>query len=69
MSEVYESALTVTPYSIQQMTGLRVVQCADIWQRDRHGGQIRCNQTHAVLIDFSATTQTVDFDVDLSKDD
>jgi hypothetical protein len=27
------------------------------------------SQAHAVLIDFSATTQTLDLDVDLSKDD
>ena len=49
-------------------------------QLDWHPGQILCNipastssypqpQTHAVLIDFSATTQTLDPDVSLSKDD
>jgi hypothetical protein len=53
---------------------LRVIQCADISQHDWHGGQILCNlspssQAHAVLIDFSATTQTIDIDVNLSKDD
>ena len=70
---------SMTPYSNPQMTsirhGLRVIQCADISQHDWHGGQILCNfppsssQAHAVFIDFSATMQTVDLDVDLSKDD
>ena len=75
---VFISLMTVTPYPILQMTsirhGLRVMQCADISQHDWHGGQILCNfppssQAHAVLIDFSATTQTVDPNEDHSKDD
>jgi len=56
------------------------MQYSDISQLDWHPGQILCNippstssssqpQAHAVLIDFSATTQTPDPDVDLSKDD
>jgi hypothetical protein len=58
--------------------GLRVVQCSDISQHDWHAGQMLCNltpsssqaqQAHTVLIDFSATLQTLDLDVDLSKDD
>jgi hypothetical protein len=54
--------------------GLRVMQCSDISQHDWHAGQILCNrssqtQAHAVFIDFSATTQTLDLDIDLSKDD
>jgi hypothetical protein len=70
---------SMTPYSTSQMTsirhGLRVIQCADISQHDWHAGQILCHlsssgsQAHAVLIDFSATTQTIDLDVDVSKDD
>ena len=76
---VFISLMSIsTPYSITQMTsirhGLRVIQCADISQHDWHGGQILCNllpssQAHAVLIDFSATLQTIDLDVNLSKDD
>ena len=53
--------------------GLRVMQCCDV-------SQILCNippstcsssqsQAHAVLIDFSAATQTLDPDVSLEKDD
>ena len=69
---------SMTPYCITQMTsirhGLRVIQCGDISQHDWHGGQILCNllpssHAHAVLIDFSATLQTIDLDVNLSKDD
>jgi hypothetical protein len=69
---------SMTPYTIPQMTsirhGLRVIQCADISQHDWHGGQILCNlppssQAHAVLIDFSATMQTIDINVNVSKDD
>ena len=65
-------------YFTPQMTsirhGLRVIQCADISQHAWHGGQILCNlppssQAHALLIDFSATTQTIDLDVNLSNDD
>ena len=53
---------------------LRVIQCSDISQHDWHGGQILCNfppssQAHAVLIDFSAMTQTLDINVELSEDD
>ncbi|KAF8348694.1 hypothetical protein F5887DRAFT_951448 [Amanita rubescens] len=57
--------------------GLRVMQYSDVSQLDWHPGQILCNippsmssdssQAHAVLIDFSATTQTLDPDVDLSN--
>ena len=66
---------------ITQMTSiwhaLRIIQCFDISQHDWHAGQILCNrphsssppQAHAVLIDFSSTTQTLDLDIDLSKDD
>ena len=66
---------------IPQMTSirhaLRVIQCSDISQHDWHAGQILCNlsrsssppQAHAILIDFSSTTQTLDLDIDLSKDD
>ena len=78
MSCVHITDDSMTPYSIPQVTsirhGLRVIQCADISQHDWHPGQILCNltlssQAHAVLIDFSATTQTLDLDVDLSLDD
>ena len=78
MSYVHNTDDSMAPYSIPQMTsirhGLRVIQCADISQHDWHGGQILCNlspssQAHAVLIDFSATMQTVDLEVNPSKDD
>ena len=54
--------------------GLRVMQYADISQHDWHADQILCNlppssQAHAVLTNFSATTQTLDPDVDLSLRD
>ena len=51
------------------------MQSCDVSQHDWHSGQILCNLpspqalAHAVLIDFSATTQTLELDVDLSKDD
>lgn len=57
---------------------LRVMQCSDVSQHDWHAGQILCNfcpslssssQAHVVLIDLSATLQTLDLDVDLAKDD
>ena len=76
---VFISLMSIsTPYSITQMTsirhGLRVIQCADISQHDWHGGQILCNllpspPAHAVLIDFSATMQTIAIDENVSKDD
>jgi len=60
--------------------GLRVMQYSDVSQLDWHPGQILCNipsstssssqlQTHAVLIDFSAMTQTLDPDISLSNED
>ena len=60
--------------------GLRVMQCSDVSQLDWHTGQMLCNippstcsfpqpQAHVVLIDFSATIQTLDPDVSLEKDD
>ena len=74
---ITDDRMTPNFYFLQMTSirhGLRVIQCADISQHDWHGGQILCNhspssQVHAVLIDFSATTQTVDIDVNLSKDD
>jgi hypothetical protein len=69
----YDDAL----FYIQQMTsirhGVRVLQHADITQHDWHAGQILCHlppsgsQAHTVFIDFAATTQTLDLDVDLSE--
>ena len=72
----------VTMYPIPQMAsirqGLRVMQYCDVSQHDWHPGQILCNfppsshaqlEAHAVLIDFSFTTQTLDLNVDLSNDD
>ena len=52
--------------------GLRVMQCSDVSQLDWHTGQILCNippSAHAVLIDFSATTQILDPDVSFERDD
>jgi hypothetical protein len=75
------TSMMMMPYSIPQMTsirhGVRVLQHADITQHDWHAGQILCHlppsgsQAHTVFIDFAATTQTLDLDVDLSnsKDD
>ena len=69
----------MTPWclnSIPQMTsirhGLRVMHYADISQHDWSADKILCNlppssQAHAVLTNFSATTQTLDLDVDPSS--
>jgi len=55
------------------------MQCSDVTQHDWHAGQILCNlcpslsssssPAHAVLIDLSATLQTLDLNVNLAKDD
>lgn len=55
------------------------MQNCDIAQHDWHSGQILCRlysapassevAAHAVFIDFSATTQTTDLEIDYSKDD
>ena len=59
--------------------GLRVLQRCDVSWHDWLFGQILCNLpstaassqalAHAILIDFSATIQTVELDVDLSSKD
>jgi hypothetical protein len=55
---------------------LRVLQRSDVSQHDWHQGQILCNlshassppQAHAVFIDFAATTQAIDVDIDVAVD-
>jgi hypothetical protein len=76
-----DGPMTLIQYIIPQMSSirhaLRVIQCSDISQHDWHANQILCNishssspsQAHAVLIDFAATTQATDIDIDHSKDD
>ena len=84
MAAYFITNFTNGVFSIFQMSSLRhalrVMQCSDVSQHDWHGGQILCNLrpslpssspalAHAVLIDFSATLQTLDLDVNLAKDD
>ena len=82
MAAYFITHFTNGVFSIFQMSSLRhalrVMQCSDVSQHDWHAGQILCNicpslssssPAHAVLIDLSATLQTLDLDVNLAKDD